>query len=139
MSEDVPFRTVAPHHPPKHYYGDVVRTLFIVAAVILFAMQFTGIRLPFSAFGSIMMILFLVVAAGLTNPVQTWIHWVNIFLSGFCLLLFGGLALSRFQNNAALFPDGILIGILAMLFLVSLYCATKTLRGILMRSAPEIR
>lgn len=116
-----------------------MRILFIVAAVVLFVMQFTGIRLPFSAFGSIMVIMVLVVAAGLTNPVQTWIHWANIFISGFCLVLFGGLALSRFQTNAALFPDGVLIGALALMFLVSLYCAVKTLRGIMMRNAPIIR
>jgi len=139
MSEDIPFRNAPIHHPPKHYYGDIVRILFVVAAVILFAMQFTGIRLPFSAFGSIMMILFLVIAAGLTNPVQIWIHWINIFISGFCLLLFGGLALSRFQTQAALFPDGVLIGFLAIMFLIALYCSTKTLRGIMMRDAPEIK
>lgn len=139
MSEDVPFRTEEGHSGPKHYYGDMLRILFIIAAVILFAMQFTGIRLPFSTFGSILMILILVIAAGLTNPVQAWIHWVNIFISGFCLLLFGGLALSRFQTQAALFPDGILIGVLALMFLVALYLGTRTLRGILMRGAPEIR
>ncbi|MEK9161126.1 MAG: hypothetical protein AAB440_03830 [Patescibacteria group bacterium] len=139
MSEDIPFRTVGPHIGPKHYYGDLVRILFVVAAVILFTMQFTGIRLPFSSFGSIMMVMFLVVAAGLTNPVQIWIHWVNIFISAFCLILFGGLALSRFQNQQALFPDGILIGTLALMFMVALYSAVKTLRGILMRDAPTIR
>lgn len=139
MSEDIPFRSSVPHRPPKHYYGDIVRILFVVAAIILFAMQFTGIRLPFSAFGSIIVILILVVSAGLTNPVQAWIHWINIFVSGFCLLLFGGLALSRFQTQAALFPDGVLIGVLALMFLIALYSATKTLRGILMRDAPEIR
>ena len=139
MSEDIPFHVQVPHHPPRHYYGDIVRILFVVAAVILFSMQFTGIRLPFSTFGSIMMIIVLVTAAGLTNPVQAWIHWVNIFIAGFCLLLFGGLALNRFQTQAALFPDGILIGILAMMFLVALYSAVKTLRGLLMRDAPEIR
>lgn len=138
MSEDVPFQPAPVHHTPQHYYGDVVRVLFIVSAVILFAMQFTGIQLPFSSFGSILMILILVVAAGLTNPVQAWIHWANIFISGFCLLLFGGLSLDRYQRGD-LFPDGVLIGFLALLFLIALYSATKTLRGTLMRSAPEIR
>lgn len=137
MSEDVPFRSLILPTGPEHYYGDAVRIMFIVAAVIIFVMQFMSIETPFSSFGLILVILCLVIAAGLTNPVQVWIHWVNVVLSAFGIVTFGGLALERFR--AVTFSvEHALIGFLVVIFVAALYLSTKTLRGILMRDAPVI-
>lgn len=134
MSEDYSLRPVA--EGPKHYYGDTVRILFVVAAVLLLAAQVLG-----GAFitpsASLVAAIILVVAAGLTNPVQSWIHWANIFIAAIGLLVSGGAFLSRFRLGGV--GDSFVAVLLSLAFIIALYCATKTLRGVLMRDAPEIR
>lgn len=92
--------------------------------------QFVGNELPFS-FGAIMLlILALVIAAGITNPVQRSIHYINLFLSIAGVLTFGGLTFSRIESSEQLFTgDGIMV-LIALLFLTSLYYVTRTVRGL---------
>ncbi|HRH24126.1 MAG TPA: hypothetical protein PK109_00855 [Candidatus Paceibacterota bacterium] len=136
MSEDIP---LAPEHlGPSHYYGDIVRILFVVAAALLFLSQFIGE--PFmTSFSALTLAVILVVAAGLTNPVQAWIHWVNIFLSGLSLILFGAIAIARYRETGTMFGSTAIVMILVLVFLFALYNAIKTLRGTIMRDAPVIR
>lgn len=136
MSEDVPLPP--PHFGPSHYYGDTVRILFVVAGVLLLASQFIGS--PFlTPIAVLLLTVILVISAGLTNPVQTWIQWSNLALSALCLLLFGSIALSRFQETGDVFGQNFIILLLVIIFVGALYSATKTLRGTLMRDAPVIR
>lgn len=138
VSEDIPYHGDAPHDGLRQYCGDCVRILYVLAAVLLFAIQFTGIDLPFTVFGAILMMLILVLAAGFTNPVLGWMQWVNLFIALFGTLLFGTLSLAGLRAGAPVFPDGFLIGALTIVFLISLYFAGRTLRGYLMRGTPEI-
>lgn len=136
MSEDIPL--ASEHAGPSHYYGDTVRILFVIAAALLFLSQFIGN--PFmTSFSALILAVILVIAAGLTNPVQSWIHWVNIFLSGLCLILFGSIAITRYQETASIFGSTAIVMLLELVFLFALYSAIKTLRGTLMRDAPIIR
>ena len=114
---------------PSHYHGDIVRGLFVAASILIFLTQFIGTALPFSTGAVMFFILCLVVSAGITNPVQQWIHWVNVLISVTGLLLFGGLALSRINNNIDLISQNSLVAILALLFMGTLYLGTRTLRG----------
>lgn len=136
MSEDIP---LAPEHEgPSHYYGDTVRILFVIAAALLFVSQFIGT--PFLTIGAALIIaVLLVVAAGLTNPVQTSIHFVNAVLSGVCLVLFGSIAVTRFHETDSLLGGTAIVILLVLVFLFALYSSIKTLRGRLMRNAPVIR
>ena len=137
MSEDRQF-TPELRLGPSHYYGDIVRILFVVAAGLLLVSQFVGT--PFITAGAtVFSAVGLIIAAGLTNPVQTWIHWVNVLISAFALVFFGTIALDRFQTTGDVFGQNFVILILVGLFIATLYSATKTLRGVLMRGAPVIK
>jgi hypothetical protein len=135
MSEDSTLRPLP--EGPKHYYGDVVRILFVCAAVLILAAQVVG-----GAFltvgASLVAVIVLAVAAGLTNPVQAWIHWANIFISAIGLLASGSVFLVRFRSEDGI-QSSIIALILTLIFVFALYSSTKTLRGVLMRGAPEIR
>ncbi|MGB4076119.1 MAG: hypothetical protein WBK28_00230 [Minisyncoccia bacterium] len=136
MSEDVPFAP-EPASKASHYYGDTVRVLFVIGAAILLVSQFTPD--PFMApIPALILAVVFVLAAGLTNPVQLWIQWVNMLLSGGGLVFFGSIALMRYQETGNLFGKNILLIILVLLFLVTFYVAVRTLRGVLMRDAPTI-
>ena len=130
MSEDEAFdpRREVRH---SHYHGDTVRILFVCAAVLVFLTQFVGTKLPFSTGALMFIIVVLVVAAGITNPVQHWIHWVNTIISIFGLLIFGGLALARIGTREDIFSQSGLVAILAIVFLATLYLGTRTLRGLM--------
>jgi len=122
-----------------HYHGDTVRILFIGAALLVFLTQFIGTKLPFSTGGLMFIIVVLVVAAGITNPVQKWIHWVNIVISIIGLTIFGGLALSRASADASVFSESGLVALLAILFVAALYLGTRTVRGLMVPHIPQGR
>ncbi len=133
MNEDGEFEPVPTG--PSHYHGDTVRALFLLCAGLIFATRFVGNELPFT-FGAIMLlILVLVIAAGITNPVQRLIHYGNMFLSIAGVLTFGGLAFSRIDTSAELFGGDGLVALIAFLFLAALYFATRTVRGL---SVPHV-
>ncbi len=136
MSEDIPFPVE--HQGVSHYYGDTVRLLFVVAAVLIIVSMFAGA--PFLApVPAVFMAVLLIIAAGLTNPVQVSIQWVNAGLSVLGVLLFSSLALMRYQEQGGAEPSSILLFLLVLDFVVALYFAIRTLRGVLMRDAPFIR
>lgn len=136
MSEDVPFAPEA-HHGPSHYYGDVVRILFVAGAVLLLAAQFMGS--PFMTVpAAVITAIILVIAAGLTNPVQLWIQWADVLIATGGLLLFGSMALHRYQTTGDIFGQNFMILILVGVFICALYSSVKTVRGTMMRGAPII-
>lgn len=136
MSEDTSVRPIP--EGPKHYYGDTVRILFVVAAMlILIAQVMGGAFLTVSA--SLVAVVILAVSAGLTNPVQAWIHWANSFISAVGLFMAGSVFLTHFQTTSSITTSAIIALLLALVFMFALYTSTRTLRGVLMRYAPEIR
>lgn len=114
---------------PKHYHGDAVRLLFVGIAVLVFLTEFIGVRLPFTSAGIISIILILVISAGITNPVQKWIHIVNMVIAIFGTMLFGNIALARLTVPNASFSQTGTVLVIAILFVVALYFATRTVRG----------
>ena len=123
---------------PSHYYGDVVRILFVVAAVLILLAQVIGT--PFlTAQAAIASAVALIIAAGLTNPVQSWIHWVNSILAAGGLLICANFVLERFKTSPNFIMDGWIVLALTVIFVCALYSAIKTLRGSMMRGAPIIK
>lgn len=120
---------------PAHYHGDTVRGLFLMAAVLVFMTRFIGTGLPFTSGAQMLLILTLVITAGITNPAQRWIHYVNMLVSIAGVLTFGGLAFSRIETTEALFSGQGLVVVIALVFLAALYFATRTVRGM---SVPHI-
>lgn len=118
----------------RHYYGDVVRFLFIVAAIImLVTLPFLNRNLPIPLFGSILAILAFGTFAGFTNPVQKNTAIINACVSIVALIIFEYYAAQtyfEFSYGNLMF---IVNQILAIIFLFALYYSTKTLRAMLVR------
>ena len=122
--------TVPPRHEIPHYHGDGVRVLFVVCAVVIIVAQSTGAELPLSTSGAVLSAVILVVAAGITNPAQGWIHWLNAFIAVLGTLIFGMTAVGRYRAGISVFdPSFIYIEALAILSLIALYFTTRTIRG----------
>jgi hypothetical protein len=121
-----------------HYHGDLLRLLFIIIAVLIMLMQFTGNGLPMSPQTLLLFIATLAITAGITNPVQQMIHWFNLALSFTGLVIFGSIAIARLHTLRDFFTHDGIAGVIAFLFLVSLYLATRTVRAIVTGSNPVV-
>jgi hypothetical protein len=123
----------------QHYYGDVIRTLFVLAGVVMLVMLpfFTPlIKMPL--FISIIGILVLAIFAGFLNPRQLWIVVANTIIAV--------IACAIFEYNAAItyvtpttdlsLSKGFfwVNQILAFLFFVSIYLGVKSVRGKILSS-----
>ncbi len=118
-----------------HYHGDTVRALLIVAAVLLIVGEGMGAVLPLPALGAVAFAIVLVLAAGVTNPAQAWIHWVDALLALASALLFGTSAVSWYRaGQAPSDPTSFAFALaLALISLMALYLSTRTIRGMLQR------
>lgn len=123
--------SVPKRHRIPHYHGDAVRALFVAAAVVLIVARSIGADLPLPTGGAVLAAVILVVAAGITNPGQFWIHWINAGLSLLGTLLFGVSAVDRYRTGVSVFdPSFLSVEALALLSLIALYFTTRTIRGI---------
>lgn len=113
-----------------HYYGDLVRKLFLFGAVIMivglpFALNF----LQLSLWQSLVAIVVLGLFAGLTTPSQTWVAIADLGISAVGLVYFEYYAVRAFETYRwGIFGINQLLGVV---FVVALYYSTKSLRGAL--------
>lgn len=116
---------------PTHYYGDIVRKLFILAGAIMiigtpFFKDEIAVPLVFPALAVVAFALI----AGITNPRDRWAAMVNVAASAISLVVFEAFALGNYQEtrNAG---SGFFVATqaLAIIFFFALYFSTKTLRG----------
>lgn len=115
-----------------HYHGDVVRVLFFVAGIImLIGLPFFKDLIPFSLNISILSILVLGLIAGFTNPRQMWVAIINVLISLAGFIIFEYYAVTSFDPSTLFFWTN---QALALIFFLTLYFSTKTLRGFLLRS-----
>lgn len=130
---------VPPRHIIPHYHGDAVRALFFAGAVILIVAQSTGADLRLSTGGAITFAVLLVVAAGITNPTKTWIHWLDAALAILGTFFFGSTAVEHYRAGINVFDVSfVYIEALALLSLVALYFVTRTIRGFRLRPNAEV-
>ncbi|MBI5405424.1 hypothetical protein HY972_00070 [Candidatus Kaiserbacteria bacterium] len=130
--ESIPQRRRIPH-----YHGDIVRVLFVVGAIVLIVAQSTGADLPLTTAGAVVSAVLLVVAAGITNPTQSKIHWLNACIAVGGALLFGANAVGRYRAGISVFDTSfIYVEALALLSLIALYFTTRTIRGFYLHETP---
>ena len=136
MSYDDTVTTTVPSRKVlAHYHGDEVKTLFVVSALVLIFAQSTRADIPLSTFGAVTDAAVLVIVAGVINPRQVWIHWVSEVLAVLGTILFGTAAVDRYRGGTSAFaPSFLYIEALAVLSLFALYFATRTIRGIMVRT-----
>jgi hypothetical protein len=122
------------HHDIPHYHGDGTRVLFVIGALIIIVAQSTGADLPLTTTGAVLSAVVLVIAAGVTNPNQSGIHWLNALLAISGTLLFGRTAVEHYRAGIRLLdPSFVYVEVLALLSLIALYLTTRTIRGMYMR------
>lgn len=122
------------HHGILHYHGDEVRMIFFTSALVILVAQSTGADLPLSTMGAVISAIVLVVAAGITNPAQSGIHWLNALIAVIGTLLFGVSAVDHYRAGLNVFDISfIYVETLALLSLVALYFTTRTIRGDIQR------
>jgi len=125
---------VPARHRIPHYHGNETRAIFFISAIVLIVAQSTGADLPLSTFGAVVSAVLLVILAGITNPAQGWIHWLNEAIAIYGTLLFGTTAVGRYRLGTSFFePSFLYIEALALLSLVALYFTTRTVRGFHLR------
>ena len=111
-----------------HYFGDVVRRLFILnGAIMLLALPFLEGFLPLSTLISTTGIVFLIIFAALTNPMLPWVNKTNVFISAVGLIIFENLAIVSYKIVS--FEQTIIYQVLAGIFFFSLYFGVKTFRA----------
>ncbi|MDP1707336.1 MAG: hypothetical protein Q8L30_02175 [bacterium] len=126
--------SVPPRRDIPHYHGNEVRVIFVISAIVLIVAQSTGANLPLSITGTIISAVLLVIAAGITNPVEHWIHWMNAIIAILGTILFGITAVGGYRAEISIIdPSFIYVEALAILSLIALYLTTRTIRGIKQR------
>lgn len=126
--------SVPKRHHLLHYHGGTVRVLFVVSAFLLIVAKSTGADIPLTTFGTVVAAVVLVVAAGITNPALSWIHWTNFIIAAYGTVLFGTTAVERYRAGVSAFDYSfVYIEALALIFLLTLYLTTRTIRGMRMK------
>ncbi len=114
-----------------HYYGDIVRILFLISALIMVVglpqvESYIGVPTIFSVFA----ILVLGLVAGFTNPKQIWDAGVNAVISLVGFLVFESYAVWSYQKYSATNKFFIANLALGFIFLFAIYFSVKTFRGL---------
>ena len=115
-----------------HYYGDIVRKLFVAGdAIMILTYPFFSEKIFFSTTLSILVIVSIGAIAGFLSPRQKWASFLTFIIS------IG--ALSVFEYHAAMSISGENKNLfnlffwtnqaLAVIFFISLYYSAKTIRG----------
>lgn len=111
-----------------HYYGDIVRRLFVLAAAVMsFSAPFytsnLRVALPFVVLGAIV----LLAIAALMNPHKKIIIIAGAVAAGVGMLIYETWAL--FDYKTSTWEEFILRQILAFVFMSAFYFSMKTLRA----------
>lgn len=117
---------------PRHYYGDEVRRLFIVAGgIMLLTLTFFNHLLPVSVFMSVLIVLVVGIVAGLSNPKKLWVMILNVGISLVSFVIFEYHAATAYADFSE--PLFWIDQSLALIFFIALYLATKTVRAKLLK------
>ena len=112
----------------SHYYGDIVRRLFLgAAALMLITLPFLQSFIPFPIFVSSFAALVITLCAGLIAPGRAWIVFLNLLVAGGGVLVFEYYAVTSYFGGTTTFF--LTNQTLALLFFIAFYYAVKTARG----------
>lgn len=115
-------------HKIPHYYGDVVRRLFMFAGIIiLVALPVFENFLPIPTLFSIFIIILLIVFAAMTNPLLRIVNRINVGSGIAGLALFEYFAVMSFR--AGDLDLAAVHQVLAFVFFFALYLSMKTFRA----------
>lgn len=118
----------------KHYYGDLVRKLFLAAALLMiillpFMTQYLEVPLYISILAAIALSVF----AGITNPLQRWSVILDFLVALLGTVIFEYQAVQGYTTYSLTHRTFWGNQALAVLFIVALYFCTKTVRGMFLK------
>ncbi len=128
--------TISENRVP-HYHGDVVRILFMMAAIImLISLPVFKLNIGLPSVFSTIAILILGLTAGFTNPKLIWHGVVNLAVAvvGFLVFMtymvdsYGGESTAFFFTNV----------VLSFIFILAVYFSVKTLRGLMLGNSKQL-
>lgn len=118
----------------SHYYGDTVRKFFLIGAVfMLLSLPFMSAFLSIPLYVSILAAIGIGVFAGITNPQQAWAAVLDFLIALTAVIVFEYHAVSGYSAYSFTHRTFWVNQILAVNFLIALYFATKTVRGMLLK------
>lgn len=130
QGEKSPAFSLTRRHDVPHYYGDVVRILFLAVAVIsAIAIPIVGDLLPFGTLVQVGSALVLVLLAGLTNPHGRVVAALNTIVAAAGALLVESVAIARYAVDTL--PLFMAREAAALIFLFAFYYSVKTLRAMM--------
>ncbi len=121
----------------QHYYGDIVRRLFLAAGVVMiFSLPFVYQFIPLPFILSILTIFGVVFFAGLLSPIQRWLIVHNVMISAGPFILFEFYAVSAYLAADESFF--LVNQVLALIFIFALYFSSKTVRGTVINNSKDL-
>lgn len=112
-----------------HYYGDIVRLIFIIGAIfVLLGIPTMTSILNIPAIIPIISVAVLGITAGITNPVQIFSLRLNVVISIIFLMFFAYMGWYSYTSGTTGFA-GFINQVSAVLFLIASYFSVKSLRG----------
>ena len=113
-----------------HFYGDVVRQLFIAAAILIgISVPFSG-DIPFAIFVGVPSIIILVVLAGLSNPHGKLILILTAVAAGAAVLIAETLAVYAYASDRLILFA--ILEAIVLLCLAAMYFSIKDVRAMMM-------
>ncbi len=123
----------------RHYYGDQVRVLFVIAGLIMiisypYFSPLIGVQAPVAVLGFALFAVF----GGFMNPEQKWVIILNSVISVVAFIIFEYAAVYTYNNwptTVSFYVAFFWVNqILALIFFFAAYLSTKTLRGRILES-----
>lgn len=111
-----------------HYYGDTVRMMFVISAVIYaLSMALIGNLLPVDIYTGIILVLILVFLAGVTSPHNRWLMFINATIAAIGVYLVQSAAITFFSTDSLLLF--LVRQLVAILLLFGFYYSVKSFRS----------
>ena len=109
-----------------HYYGDIVRSLFIIVGIaMLITLPILKTEVPVSVPISIILVLVVGVVAGLTSPQHRWVMVADAVIALCGVVIFEYAAANLSELWGVFFWAN---QFLAIIFFIALYYSAKSLR-----------
>jgi hypothetical protein len=122
-------------NPANHYYGSLVRKLFVFAVILqLIIILIDRDLIQFNLVVGVISVLVIVVLAGFTSPANKWAMIGDLVFAAVSFIIFEYLAIAR-QLQVDTFFDSIFLmrQVLAIIFVIAVYFSTKTVRGLIIK------
>lgn len=112
-----------------HYHGDKVRSLLLTAGVVMaLTLPFFTDLIPQPIFLSILAVLVLVLVSGWISPRYKGLMAISVLVSATAFVIFEYYAVISLQDFGFGSPFFLINQVLALVFLLSTYFATKSTR-----------